>query len=75
MKLASSMFNAEIRRDRKRLKKVLSTKLSIEDHRAFCVLTNLAHHEIKEDSQSEMLRLLITLTLSELRKHQEFSFL
>jgi hypothetical protein len=60
-----------------KLTRTVSTKLSMEDYKVFRVLTNLAHkhNDIKEDSQSEMLRLLIDLTLNELRKHPEFSLL
>jgi hypothetical protein len=61
--------------NKKKLTKVVSTKLSIEDHKAFRVITNLAyqHREIKEDSPSEMLRYFITLAVNELRNLPRFS--
>jgi hypothetical protein len=48
--------------DIKKLKRVISTKLSIEDHKTFRVLTNLTYQYggIKEDSPSEMLRYIIS---------------
>jgi hypothetical protein len=48
---------------KKKLTKVLSTKLTTEDFKNFRVLTNLRYQYggIKEDSPSEMLRFLITL--------------
>jgi hypothetical protein len=60
-----------------KLTRTLSTKLSIEEYNTFRVITNLAYqrHEIKEDSQSEMLRLLITIALNEIRKSPGFSLL
>jgi hypothetical protein len=60
-----------------KLTRTVSTKLSIEEYKAFRVLTNLTHqyHEIREDSQSEMLRLLINLALDQIRKHPGFSLL
>ena len=45
--------------DNKKLTKVLSTKLSIEDYNVFRVLTNIVYHYklINQDSLSDMLRL------------------
>jgi hypothetical protein len=61
----------------KKLTKVVSTKLSIEDYKAFRVLTNLTYQYrgIKEDSPSEMLRFFITLAVNELRNLPGFSSL
>jgi hypothetical protein len=55
--------------DNKKLKKVLSTKLSIEDYNIFRRLTNQAyrHGAISEDSPSEMLRFFITSAFNQLR--------
>jgi hypothetical protein len=60
-----------------KLTRTLSTKLSIEEYNTFRVLTNLAyqHHDIKEDSQSEMLRLLIAIALDKIRNHPGYSLL
>jgi hypothetical protein len=60
--------------DTKKLTKVLSTKLSIEDHKTFRVLTNLTYQYggIKEDSTSEMLRYLISPVVELLRKQPGF---
>jgi hypothetical protein len=47
--------------DNKKLTKVLSTKLSIEDYNLFRVLTNFAYQykAINQDRPSEMLRLFV----------------
>jgi hypothetical protein len=75
---ADSIFTIEKRKDdSKKLTKVLSTKVSIEDYKAFRVLTNLAYKYggIKEDSPSEMLRFIITSTVNELRNKPGFLLL
>ena len=56
--------------DNKKLTRVISTKLSIEDHKTFRILTDLTYQygEIKEDSTSEMLRYLISPVVELLRK-------
>ena len=56
--------------DNKKLTRVVSTKLSIEDHKTFRILTDLTYQYggIKEDSTSEMLRYLISPVLELLRK-------
>ena len=56
--------------DNKKLIRVISTKLSIEDHKTFRILTDLTYQYggIKEDSTSEMLRYLISPVLELLRK-------
>jgi hypothetical protein len=48
--------------DNKKLKKVLSTKLSIEDYNRFEKYTNLAYEEgmIEEPETSKFLRYIIT---------------
>ncbi len=63
--------------DSKKLTKVLSTKVSIEDYKVFRVLTNLAYQYggIKENSTSETLRFAITSAVNELRNKPEFSLL
>jgi hypothetical protein len=52
----------------KKLSKVLSTKLSIDDYDAFLVLTKLEHQAglIKEESTSELLRFTIRHILNQL---------
>jgi hypothetical protein len=64
-------------RENKKLTKVLSTKLSIEDHKTFRVLTNLTYQYggIEEDSPSKMLRYLISPVVELLRKQPGFSLL
>jgi hypothetical protein len=61
----------------KKLTKVVSTKLSIEDYNLFQILTNLAyqHGEIKEATQSELLRYIIVQSVNELRSKPGFSAL
>jgi len=63
--------------DSKKLKKVLSTKLSIDDYKVFRILTNQAYRSgaIKEDSPSEMLRYMITPVVDGFRKIPGFSLL
>jgi hypothetical protein len=63
--------------DNKKLTKVLSTKLSIEDYNVFRVLTNIVyqHKQINRDSPSEMLRFIVTPVLVGLRKQPGFSLL
>ena len=63
--------------DSNKLTKVLSTKVSIEDYKAFRVLTNLAYQYggIKENSTSGMLRFAITSAVNELRNKPGFSLL
>jgi hypothetical protein len=60
--------------DNKKLKRVLSTKLSIEDYKVFRVLTNIVYHykPINEDRPSEMLRFIVTAALDGLRKYPGF---
>jgi hypothetical protein len=61
----------------KKLTKVVSTKLSIEDYNLFQILTNIAyqHGEIKEATQSELLRYIIVQSVNELRSKPGFSAL
>jgi hypothetical protein len=75
---ADSISTRVKRKDgRKKLTKIQSTKLSIEDYKALRVLTNLAYQYrgIREDSPSEMLRFIITLAVNELRNMPGFSLL
>jgi hypothetical protein len=62
---------------KKKLSKVLSTKVTREDSRKFRVLTTIGYQNrvIKEDSPSEMLRFIVTHALSHLRNHPGFSML
>ena len=62
------------REDNKKLTRVISTKLSIEDHKTFRILTNLTYRygRIKQDSPSEMLRYLISPVVELLRKQPDF---
>jgi DNA polymerase III delta prime subunit len=57
----------------KKLTRVLSTKLSIEDDILLQQVTTVAYRngEIKEPTKSELVRFLITLLLSSVRKEQE----
>jgi hypothetical protein len=62
---------------KKKLSKVLSTKVTREDSRKFRVLTTIGYQNrvIKEDSPSEMLRFIITIALSHLQNQPGFSML
>jgi hypothetical protein len=63
--------------DNKKLTRVLSTKLSIEDYHLFRVLTNIAYQykAINQDRPSEMLRFLVTQVVDSLRNQPGFSLL
>jgi hypothetical protein len=77
--MSADLTSAEVKRkdDNKKLTKVLSTKLSIEDYKAFRVLTDLTYQYggIEKDSPSEMLRFFITSAVNELRNKPGFSLL
>ena len=62
---------------KKKLTKVISTKITREDFRKFRVLTTLGYQNgvIKEDNQSEMLRFVITSALDQLQNRPGFSML
>ena len=61
----------------KKLSKVLSTKLSIEDYNAFLTLTKLEYEAglIKEQSPSELLRFTIRRLISQLRNNRIYHLL
>jgi hypothetical protein len=58
----------------KKLTKVLSTKLSIEDYNAFITLTKLEYEAglIKEESTSELLRFTIRHILNQVHNQPEY---
>jgi hypothetical protein len=58
----------------KKLSKVLSTKLSIDDYNAFQMLTKLEYQAglIKEQSTSELLRFTIRHILNQVRNQPEY---
>jgi hypothetical protein len=58
----------------KKLSKVLSTKLSIEDYNAFVILTKLEYEAglIKEESTSELLRFTIRHILNQAHNQPEY---
>ena len=58
----------------KKLSKVLSTKLSIEDYNAFVILTKLEYEAglIKEESTSELLRFTIRHILNQVHNQSEY---
>jgi hypothetical protein len=61
----------------KKLSKVLSTKLSIEDYNAFVILTKLEYEAglIKEQSTSELLRFTIHHILKQVHNQPEYLIL
>jgi hypothetical protein len=61
----------------KKLSKVLSTKLSIEDYNAFVILTKLEYEAglIKEESTSELLRFTIRHILNQVHNQPEYLIL
>src|SRR3954454_7651440 len=58
----------------KKLSKVLSTKLSIDDYNAFLTLTKLEYEAglIKEESTSELLRFTIRHILNQVHNQPEY---
>jgi hypothetical protein len=58
----------------KKLSKVLSTKLSVEDYNAFQMLTKLEYEAglIKEESTSELLRFTIKHILNQVHNQPEY---
>jgi hypothetical protein len=64
-------------KNNKKLSKVLSTKISIEDYNAFLILTKLEYQGglIKEESTSELLRFTIRHILNQLRNDQIYLYL
>ena len=58
----------------KKLSKVLSTKLSIDDYNAFVILTKLEYEAglIKEESTSELLRFTIRHILNQVHNQPEY---
>ena len=61
----------------KKLSKVLSTKLSIEDYNAFLILTKIEYEAglIKEESTSELLRFTIRHILNQVHNQPEYLIL
>jgi hypothetical protein len=64
-------------KDNKKLSKVLSTKLSIDDYDAFQMLTKLEYQAglIREESTSELLRFRIHHILNQVRNQPEYQIL
>jgi hypothetical protein len=76
MSVAAPTISREKRKDddnKKKLIRVISTKLSIEDDNYLQQVTTVAYRngDIKEPTKSEFVRFLITLLLSGVRKEQE----
>jgi hypothetical protein len=64
-------------KNNKKLAKVLSTKLSIEDYNSFVILTRLEYQAglIKEESTSELLRFIIRHILNQVHNQPEYLLL
>jgi hypothetical protein len=64
----------QMNNNNKKLSKVLSTKLSIDDYNAFVILTKLEYEAglIKEDSTSELLRFTIRHLLNQVHNQPEY---
>jgi hypothetical protein len=64
----------QMNNNNKKLSKVLSTKLSIEDYNAFLILTKLEYKTglIKEESTSELLRFTIRHILNQVHNQPEY---
>jgi hypothetical protein len=64
-------------KNNKKLSKVLSTKLSIDDYNAFLILTKLEYQAglIKEQNTSELLRFTIRHILNQVRYQPEYHIL
>ena len=67
----------DIVNQKKKLTKVLSTKLSIEDYNSFLILTKLEYEAqlIKDQSQSELLRFTIRRLLNQLHNSRIYHLL
>jgi hypothetical protein len=65
---------ANQKNNNKKLSKVLSTKLSIEDYNAFLMLTKVEYEAglIKEESISELLRFTICHILKQVHNQPEY---
>ena len=70
-------MDAVNQKNSKKLSKVLSTKLSIEDYNAFQMLTKIEYKAglIKEESTSELLRFTIRHILNQVHKQPEYLIL
>jgi hypothetical protein len=64
-------------KNNKKLSKILSTKLSIDDYNAFLILTKLEYQAglIKEESISELLRFTIHHILNQVNDQPEYQIL
>jgi hypothetical protein len=69
---SSPIATKENQENKQKLTRVVSTKLSIEDHDLLQLIANLAYQNgnIKEASKSEIVRLFITVGLSTIKKEQ-----
>jgi hypothetical protein len=67
-------MNAINQKNNKKLSKVLSTKLSIDDYNAFVILTRIEYEAglIKEESTSELLRFTIRHILNQVHNQPEY---
>ena len=67
----------DIVNQKKKLTKVLSTKLSIEDYNSFLILTKLEYEAglIKDQSPSELLRFTIRRLLNQLHNSRIYHLL
>jgi hypothetical protein len=71
------MLNANHQDNNRKLSKVLSTKLSIDDYNAFQMLTKLEYQAglIKEESTSELVRFTIRHILNQVHNQPEYLIL
>jgi hypothetical protein len=67
---SSQVANKENQENNSKLKRVVSTKLSIEDYNSLQQVSDVAfqYGSIKEPTKSELLRFLITLLLSAIKE-------
>ena len=67
-------MDAVNQKNNKKLSKVLSTKLSVDDYNAFQMLTKIEYEAglIKEESTSELLRFTIRHILNQVHNHPEY---
>jgi len=74
MLFSCTRMNAINQKNNKKLSKVLSTKLSIDDYNAFVILTRIEYEAglIKEESTSELLRFTIRHILNQVHKQPEY---
>jgi hypothetical protein len=74
MDAVNNQYQKNNNNNNKKLSKILSTKLSIDDYNAFVILTKIEYEAglIKEESPSELLRFTIRHILKQVHSQPEY---